>query len=381
MKQTDTSRRTRDVRKAGSWNIRPERLAVVLFNLGGPDSLEAVEPFLKNLFLDPAILPVPGPLRALVARRITKKRAPTTRDIYRQLGGKTPLLEMTGAQGLALENSLKFADFCVESKVFVAMRYWHPRAKTVVQEVKAWKPTEVVLLPLYPQHSSTTSGTSIKEWKEEAVAAKLIVNTRTICCYPEDADFISAHVKNLKDALGKITDGTAPRVLFSAHGLPKSIVEKGDPYQKQIEKTVASVVQELGVETLDYSICYQSRVTKQEWIGPSTDEEILRAATDGVPVVLTPIAFVSEHSETLIELDVEYKKLAEESGVPQYIRVPALGISEEFVQSLSQSVIKITQNTGIFSVSNPDGTRLCEKEFSRCPCRIEADERGELSHG
>lgn len=348
------------------------RLAVVLFNLGGPDSLEAVEPFLKNLFLDPAILPVPGLVRRILARRISRKRAPTTREIYRKLGGKTPLLELTHAQADELKKALNsgvLSQTFRKIEVFVAMRYWHPRAAEMVAAVKAFEPSQVVLLPLYPQYSTTTSQTSIDEWKREAVRQKLIVATRSQCCYPAEKNFIAGHVKLLREALEKVPERTPPRVLFSAHGLPVQIIEGGDPYQAQVEMTVKAVMQAPGLEGVDYGICYQSRVTKQEWIGPSTDDEIERAGRDGVGVVLTPIAFVSEHSETLVELDVEYRELAEEAGVACYIRVPALGVEKAFIGSLQSVVEGLAGADEDFSVRGPDGVRICPDGFSKCPCR------------
>lgn len=348
------------------------RLAVVLFNLGGPDSLEAVEPFLKNLFLDPAILPVPGPVRKVLARRISKKRAPTTREIYRELGGKTPLLELTRAQATDLEKALNsgvLSQTFRKIEVFVAMRYWHPRAAEVVTDVKAFAPSQAVLLPLYPQYSTTTSQTSIDEWKREAVRQKLIVATRAQCCYPVEENFVAAHVALIREALEKVPQGVRPRILFSAHGLPVQIIEGGDPYQSQIEMTVAAVMKGLDIGGLDHGICYQSRVTKQEWLGPSTDDEIDRASRDGVGVILTPIAFVSEHSETLVELDVEYRALAEKAGVACYIRVPALGVHEDFIRSLQTVVEGLAVPQDDFAIRGPQGARICASGFSKCPCK------------
>lgn len=348
------------------------RLAVVLFNLGGPDSLEAVEPFLKNLFLDPAILPVPGPVRKVLARRISKKRAPVTQEIYRQLGGKTPLLELTRAQATDLEKALNsgvLSQAFRKIEVFVAMRYWHPRAAEVVAEVKAFAPSQVVLAPLYPQYSTTTSQSSIDEWKREAVRQKLIVATRAQCCYPAEENFVAAHVALIREALKKVPQGVRPRILFSAHGLPIQIIEGGDPYQSQIEMTVAAVMKGLGNEDLDHGICYQSRVTKHEWLGPSTDDEIDRASRDGVGVILTPIAFVSEHSETLVELDVEYRALAEKAGVACYIRVPALGVHEGFIRSLQSVVEGLALPQDDFAIRGPQGVRICAAGFSKCPCK------------
>lgn len=347
------------------------RLAVVLFNLGGPDSLEAVEPFLKNLFLDPAIIPAPGPIRKVLANRISRKRAPVTREIYGKLGGKTPLLDLTQAQASELEKALKTGDLSSsfdDIKVFVTMRYWHPRAAEVVAEVSAWHPSQVVLLPLYPHYSTTTSQSSIDEWKQEAVKQKLIVRTRARCCYPVEKNFVAAHVSLLRAALGKVPEGVTPRILFSAHGLPVSVIEKGDPYQYQIEQSVAAVMKAPELDGIDHAICYQSRVTPQEWIGPSTDDEISRAGENGVGVILTPIAFVSEHSETLVELDMEYKDLAAKRGTPCYIRVPALGLETGFIAALQGIVEDLAASETDFAFRSPEEGTSCPDTFGQCPC-------------
>lgn len=349
----------------------PRRLAVVLFNLGGPDSLEAVEPFLKNLFLDPAIIPAPGLIRRVLAARISSKRAPVTREIYGKLGGKTPLLDLTYAQATELGKALKSGDLSLsfdEIRVFVTMRYWHPRAAEVVAQVSAWEPAQVVLLPLYPHYSTTTSQSSIDEWKQEAVKQKLIVRTRARCCYPVDKNFVAAHVSLLGEALEKVPEGVTPRILFSAHGLPVSVIEKGDPYQYQIEQSVAAVMKAPELDGIDYTICYQSRVTPQEWIGPSTDDEISRAGQDGMGVVLIPIAFVSEHSETLVELDMEYRDLAAQKGTSCYIRVPALGVETGFISGLQGIVEDLAASETDFAFRDPEEGGSCPDTFGKCPC-------------
>lgn len=349
---------------------RPARLAVVAFNLGGPDSPEAVQPFLKNLFMDPAILPMPAPVRALLAWRISTKRAPVTRAIYEHLGGKSPLLELTQEQASALENELANSGVADEVKVFVAMRYWHPRAGQVVAEVKAWAPDEVLLLPLYPQFSTTTSGSSIDEWKREATAQKLIARTRSVCCYPVLPGFVEAERALLEQALEACPKDQPVRILFSAHGLPQSIVDGGDPYQSQVERSVGAIVKALGREDLDYRICYQSRVTKRPWLGPMTEDEIAEAARDKVGIVLVPIAFVSEHSETLVELDIEYRELAVQAGVPFFQRVPTPGVHEAFIGGLRDLVVQMAEQAGGGHVGPQGSHEACGEYFGRCPCRI-----------
>ncbi|MEX1146880.1 MAG: ferrochelatase [Sphingomonadales bacterium] len=325
----------------GSEN-RDRRIAVVLMNLGGPDNEAAVQPFLFNLFSDPQIIRLPNPLRWLVARIISRRRAPVAREIYANIGGKSPILEETDAQAVALEAELDRRG--ITSQVFVTMRYWHPFAQETVEAVKAFQPDEVVLLPLYPQFSTTTSQSSLMDWERAARATGLDAPARQICCYPLVDDFIQAHaallIRSLEKAGYDIAENLhATRVLFSAHGLPRKIVDAGDPYPLQIEATARALAQSLPWTGLDWRISYQSRVGPLEWIGPDTETEIVAAGRDGKAIVVVPIAFVSEHSETLVELDIEYRDLALKSGVSRYIRVPALGIEDHFIRALGDVVM------------------------------------------
>ncbi len=340
------------------------RTAVVLFNLGGPDSPAAVEPFLFNLFNDPAIIRLPTPLRWLLAKLISRRRAPVAQEIYREMGGGSPLLPNTQAQAAALSAALEKQGLG-EAKVFVAMRYWHPRAQATAQEVAAYAPDEVVLLPLYPQYSTTTSASSLQEWQREAKAAGLAAPTRTLCCYPQEDGFIAAVVESLQAALRSLDHARPPRVLFSAHGLPKKIVEQGDPYQWQVEQSVAAVVHRLGEVNLDWQICYQSRVGPLEWIGPATDSEIEKAAAEGRPIVVVPIAFVSEHSETLVELDIEYRELAEKHGAPAYLRVATVGTEGAFIDGLAHLVRQALGSDR--AVCSHAGGRICPAAWRGCP--------------
>ena len=335
------------------------RKAVVLFNLGGPDSLEAVEPFLYNLFYDPAIIRLPTPFRFLIAKLISKRRAPIAQDIYRNIGGSSPLLSQTEDQADALLKSLQ--DGGDDYKIFIAMRYWHPRASETVRAVADFKPEEVILLPLYPQFSTTTTRSSVREWKREAEKIGLQVPTSTLCCYPDDTGFVKANAALIREKLAKV-EGDQPRLLFSAHGLPKKIVDAGDPYQWQVEQSVAAIVKELAMDDLDYRICYQSRVGPVEWIGPATEDEIEEAGQEKRPVMIIPVAFVSEHSETLVELDIEYAELAEEKGVPAYYRVPTVGIEPAFIQGLADLVKK--QGGG--RTQSLCGEAICPKNLSDC---------------
>ena len=339
------------------------RTAVVLFNLGGPDSPAAVAPFLFNLFFDPAIIRLPTPLRWLLARLISRRRAPVAQEIYREMGGGSPLLPNTEAQAQALTAALH-AQGLGEAKVFIAMRYWHPRARKTVRDVAAFAPDEVVLLPLYPQYSTTTSASSVKEWQREAKAAGLTAPTRSLCCYPQEEGFVETVVEGLRRALRSLDHDKPPRVLFSAHGLPKKIVEQGDPYQWQVEQSVAAVVHRLGEVNLDWQICYQSRVGPLEWIGPATDSEIEKAAAAGRPIVVVPIAFVSEHSETLVELDIEYRQLAEKHGAPAYLRVATAGAEAAFIEGLARLVRQALGSDR--PVCSNAGGRFCPAEWRGC---------------
>lgn len=327
-----------------------KKRAIVLFNLGGPDCPEAVEPFLFNLFNDPAIISLPNPFRFLLAKLISRRRAPIAREIYGHIGGKSPLLELTQEQADALQVALNGEDDGYENRCFIAMRYWKPFADDTAAEVKAWGADEQILLPLYPQFSTTTSGSSVKDWKRACAKVGLASPIKTACCYPTNPGFVDASAEMIKAgyerALAKATELgiDAPRVLFSAHGVPKAVITKrGDPYQSQIEKTSVAVVEKMAIEGLDWNVCYQSRVGPMEWIGPSTEDEIERAGKEGKALVVVPIAFVTEHSETLVELDIEYGELAEEKHVPVYERVRTVCSHPKFINGLV-SVVKQTQS-------------------------------------
>ncbi len=347
------------------------KTAVVLFNLGGPDRPESVRPFLFNLFNDPAIIGLPQPLRWLLAQVISRRRAPIAQEIYEHLGGGSPLLPNTEAQATALEQALGSDGGDDETKVFIAMRYWHPMSDATARAVHDFAPDRVLLLPLYPQFSTTTSGSSIKDWNRAARSVGLKVPTRALCCYPRDPGFVAEAaallIKTLDEAAAK---GKDVRVLFSAHGLPKKIVAGGDPYQWQVEQSSAAVVEALGAraEGLDWLVCYQSRVGPLEWIGPSTEDEIRRAGADGVGVILVPIAFVSEHSETLVELDIEYRELAEEAAVPLYLRVPTVSAGASFVAGLAALVRRGLDGKDV-ATAPAEGRPLCPEAFGRCACR------------
>ena len=309
------------------------RIALVLLQIGGPDRLEAVGPFLRNFFSDPEIIRLPAPLRAAVARLIAWRRTPVATEIYRQLGGASPILGQTWTQGWTVAERL--ADLG-EVRPFVAMRYWHPLAAETAAELRAWRPDEVVLLPLYPQYSTTTTRSALTDWAAAARAAGLSAPTRVVEAAPADPGFVAAQVELIRRAWPR--DGGRHRLLFTAHGLPLSIVQAGDPYPDQVRASAEAVVAALGIPDLDWRIAFQSRVTPQEWLKPDTEEEVRQAGRDGVGLVLVPIAFVSEHSETLVELDHEYRTVAEAAGVPSFIRVATVGVHPAYVAGLAAQV-------------------------------------------
>jgi len=337
--------------------------AIVLFNLGGPDKLENVEPFLFNLFYDPAILNLPKFIRYPLAKLISKRRAPIAKKIYKEIGGSSPILKLTNDQGVELENSLNSNQKDIIYRTFVAMRCWNPRASQIIKEVRKFNPAEVILLPLYPQYSATTSGSSINEWKEICKIENFKVKTSTFCCYPTDNSFIDAHINEIKKKVNNINNF---KLIFSAHGLPEKNIKNGDPYQWQVEQTVDKIVKKMNIEELNHILSYQSRVGPLKWIGPSTDSVIIENSKLGKDLVIVPIAFVSEHSETLVELDIEYKKLADENGCKNYVRVPALGFNENFIKAMNNLILNIEENKFKDGLHPPK--IKCPSNFVKCPC-------------
>jgi len=337
--------------------------AIILFNLGGPDKIENVEPFLFNLFNDPAILNLPTFLRYPLAKLISNRRAPVAKKIYAELGGSSPILKLTKEQSNALETKLNQTQNEDEYKCFIIMRCWNPRAKDVIKDIQLYEPDEVVLMPLYPQYSAATSGSSIKEWKDVCKKNNYQVKTSTICCYPTDQNFINAHTKEI---VKKIKDLKNFKLIFSAHGLPEKNIKKGDPYQWQVEQSVKKIVESLNDEKLDWILSYQSRVGPLKWIGPSTEDIIIENSKLGKHIVLVPIAFVSEHSETLVELDIEYKEIANTNGCKNYTRVPALGINEDFIKAMSELIIKKDKYKINENLYPPK--IQCPSNFKKCPC-------------
>lgn len=351
-----------------------QRVAVVLFNLGGPLKPADVRPFLFNLFNDRAILRLPRLPRWLLAQLISRLRASKARGIYAGLGGGSPLLANTRAQAEALTAALqansKAAGNTTTWQVTIAMRYWHPMTAEAVRQVQAFAPDHLVLLPLYPQFSTTTTASSVKAWRQAAARQGLNVPTTvTIGCYPAATGLIDAYAELAAAKLAAVPAGLpVPRLLYSAHGLPEKIVQDGDPYPIQVTLTAEAITARLRQQypdcAFDPRLCYQSRVGPVKWIEPSTEQEIEAAGQAGVPLVVLPIAFVSEHSETLVELDEEYAHLAQEAGVPHYGRVPTVDSHPAFIADLASQVVHATHQANGTIV----GPKICPPG-AICLCR------------
>lgn len=350
--------------------VSGRKTAIVLFNLGAPDNPAAVKPFLFNLFKDAAIIEAPGFIRLPLAWFISSKRAPIAAENYAMLGGASPLLPNTERQAEALQEALeKSAPEMGEVGVFICMRYWHPMSKEVAKRVKAFEPDDILLLPLYPQFSASTSGSSLSDWYKAARAAGITARTRAICCYPTEPGFIASCADRIEAKLAEMRPDMPWRLAFSAHGLPVRMIECGDPYQSQVEMSADAIVAELQrrkpeFADLDWSICYQSRVGRLEWIGPSTEEEIARAGFDHRALLVFPIAFVSEHSETLVELDVEYGQLAKKEKLPAYLRAGTVDVTPAFIEGLV-NLLRQSYRAGEILVCEK-GDRLCAEGHARC---------------
>lgn len=335
-------------------------------NLGGPQSEADIKPFLYNFFMDKNIIGAPLPIRWFIARHISRTRSKgAARDAYAKLGFKSPLPENTKKQAIALQASLRASG--LDADVLVSMRYWHPLAPEVIEKINAIKPDRLVLLPLYPQYSTTTTGSSFqdfwtsvqeddgelhKRWNDETKISM-------ICCYPVLPGFITASAAHIRAEIAKAPPGM--RILFSAHGLPEKVIAAGDPYQHQCEKTAEAIVSELNIPDLDWQICYQSRVGPLKWIGPSTDEALEKAAADKKGVIVYPHAFVSEHVETLVEIDMEYRHKADALGLPYFAKAETVGTHPAFIAGLA-SLVKN-------AVAGNTCPKFCPARFKRCGCK------------
>ncbi|MDB5463596.1 MAG: hemH [Phenylobacterium sp.] len=342
------------------------KLAVVLFNLGGPDDLKAVKPFLFNLFRDPAIIDLPAAARYPLAAMIATTRAKTARANYEVMGGSSPLLAETQDQAAALEDALRARAPNVKARCFIAMRYWQPFAKEASEEVAAFEPDEIVLLPLYPQYSTTTTASSLAEWRRVYRGPG---RTHAICCYPTARGLIEAHAQAIRTVWEEARAPANLRLLFSAHGLPQKVVEAGDPYRAQIEATAEAIAERLP-EFADWRVSFQSRVGRLPWLSPYTDDEIRRAGAEGKGVLIAPIAFVSEHVETLVELDRDYARLAHDVGCAPYLRARTPGVAEAFIDELARTVLEAAKREEGVA---PHGPWRCPAGHAKCALRVGAE--------
>ena len=316
-----------------------KKIGVVLFQLGGPDSPDAVEPFLYNLFCDPDIIDFFGAwfARRPLARYIARNRAATVRQHYNDIGGQSPIRLLTERQATALESALAPQ---VDAKCFIAMRYWHPLSEEAAAEVKAWNAPDLVLLPLYPQYSFATSSSSLKEWNRVYHPDGHAPRVHTIEKFFDHPLYIQSIVENIAQTLTHFDPPDRAHVVFSAHGLPLSLIERGDPYQRHIEETVRLVMARGGWKNA-HTLCYQSKVGRRKWLTPSLVETIDKLAHAGEKhLIVVPIAFVTEHIETLHEIKIEAREQAEHLGVTQFEMMPAVGDSPTFIAALADVVLR-----------------------------------------
>ncbi len=321
--------------------MNKERIAVILFQLGGPDSINSVEEFLYNLFSDPDIFDFPfaSIIRKPLALLISSNRVRIIQHHYISIGGKSPILELTDQQAAALENELKKY---FDAKVFVAMRYFYPKIGNVVEKLLKTNFDRYILLPLYPQYSKTTTGSSLNEWERQCRKQKFIPKNLTIIknFYNNDL-YIEALVDQINTTLKKFTANQEEiTIVFSAHGVPLNLIETGDPYKEQIEKTVEFVMRK-GMWRSKHILCYQSKVGLLKWLEPSLINTVTKLVTEGEKYLLiVPISFVSEHLETLYEINIQVRQLANELGVEQYEMMPALNAHPKFIEALKNEVIQ-----------------------------------------
>jgi ferrochelatase len=338
------------------------RVGIVLFQLGGPDTLEAIEPFLYNLFCDPDIIDFPFARigRKPLAKLISSTRARKVQHHYSTIGGGSPIRRHTERQARALEQELRSQG--IDAHCFVAMRYWHPFTREAIQHLQAAECDEVVLLPMYPQYSSTTTGSSLNEWN------RLFGNDIPVHCvesFYRNTMYLDSVVEKVEEALSRFSNPTRPEILFSAHSIPISVVEKGDPYPGQIEDTVRLVMQRGGWSN-PHRLCYQSKVGASRWLQPSLTHTLRQLASEKTrEVCAVPIAFVSDHVETLGEIDHEARHLADQLGFTQFEMTSGLNDSPKFIQALGQIVLDALAQVVPLSVAiRTHGRKLAEPQYA-----------------
>jgi ferrochelatase len=319
---------------------RTERcLGIVLFQLGGPDTLEAIQPFLFNLFSDPDIIDFPFARigRRPLAKLISVTRANKVRHHYSVIGGGSPIRRFTEIQAKALESRLHA--FGVNARCFVAMRYWHPFTSEAIQKLQAANCDEVVLLPLYPHYSSTTTGSSLNEWSRHFRGD---IPVRVLQSFYRDEFYLDSLVEKVDHALARFPDTSCPEIVFSAHSLPQSIIDHGDPYQRQIEETVRLLMRRGGWSN-HHRLCYQSKVGASKWLQPSLHRTLRDLSEERIrEVCIVPVSFVSDHVETLGEIDHQAREEARELGIQRFEMTEGLNDSPKFINALAQLVLRAT---------------------------------------
>jgi protoporphyrin/coproporphyrin ferrochelatase len=338
------------------------RLGIVLFQLGGPDTLEAIEPFLYNLFCDPDIIDFPFARigRKPLAKLISTTRARKVQHHYSTIGGGSPIRRHTERQAKALEKELQ--DEGIDAHCFVAMRYWHPFTSEAIEQVRAAGCDEVVLLPMYPQYSSTTTGSSLNEWNR--LFCDDIPVYRVESFYRSTA-YLDSVAEKINEALARFSDSMRPEIVFSAHSVPVSVIEKGDPYQREIQETVRLVMQRGGWGN-SHRLCYQSKVGASRWLQPSLHTTLRQLSSEQVrEVCVVPIAFVSDHVETLGEIDHEARHMAEQLGFTQFEMSSGLNDSPKFIKALAQIVHEALAHTHHSPIPiRTHGRQLAEPQYA-----------------
>jgi protoporphyrin/coproporphyrin ferrochelatase len=325
-----------------------KKIAVVLFQLGGPDSLPAVEPFLYNLFCDPDIINFPGSFlaRKPLAKLISTTRSKKVTQRYAEIGGGSPIRRLTEQQARALEIALRRH---IPARTIVAMRYWHPDTRKAIAALESAPYDEIVLLPLYPHYSFATTGSSLKEWNR---LHKPKVPVHLIDHFFDHPDYISGIVERINTVLRQLPRPDDVQLVFSAHGLPMTLVEKGDPYPQHIEATVR-LVREMGAWPNPHTLCYQSRVGPQKWLQPPLTGTLENLARGGVKrMLVVPISFLTEHIETLHEINIEAREQAESLGVHDFHMMPALNDSPLLIRALADLVLRaVGRRSGVASLA------------------------------
>ena len=323
--------------------MKVHRLGVVLFQLGGPDTLEAIEPFLYNLFCDPDIIDFPLARlgRKPLAKLISSTRAHRVRHHYSVMGGGSPIRRFTEQQAQAL--AVELGRRGLDAHCFVAMRYWHPFTAEAIAALERSHCDEIVLLPLYPQYSSTTTGSSLNEWNR-----RFHPNGARVHLVPEfyrHPGYLDALVETIDRALARFEDPSRPELIFSAHSVPMTVIERGDPYQRQIEETV-DLLAERGGWLNGRRLCYQSKVGASRWLQPTLRSTLRQLAEEKVQeVCVVPISFVSDHVETLGEIDHEARELAVRLGIKQFEMTRGLNDSPAFIRALADLVLGAAEIT------------------------------------